>query len=237
MDAPFVKEGQPVEVQLSHNPGVKIPGGKVDYIFPWLDRKTRDVKVRLAFDNPDGRLKPEMYASVVIKANLGREALLADSASVIRSGVRNVVFVETEPGTFEPRNVDLGVELDGAVEITAGVREGEAVVVNGQFMLDSESRLKEALQKFDKVEESETVQPPEASHDHSGHAAHAEASVKTVSGDPLEALRALEAQGCTHTCPMPEHFYVCGKGPGKCADCGMVLKPISELKQRFGEKP
>lgn len=211
MDAPFVKEGQPVEVELPYSPTVEIPAGKVDYIFPWLDRKTRDVKARLAFDNSRGHLKPEMYANVTIQADLGREALLADGAAVIRSGVRNVVFVETGPGSYQPREVRLGVELNGAVEIADGVREGESIVVNGQFMLDSESRLKEALQKYEKTEEEDQG-----------------------SDDPLSALKALEAKGCTHTCPMPEHFHICGKGPGECPECGMLLKPIAELKAKFG---
>jgi RND family efflux transporter MFP subunit len=211
MDAPFVKEGQPVEVELSYEPTVKIPAGRVDYIFPWLDRKTRDIKARLAFDNSQGHLKPEMYANVTIEADLGREALMVDSAAVIRSGVRNVLFVETGPGTYQSRTVDLGVELNGSVEVTGGVREGEAVVVNGQFMLDSESRLKEALQKYEQADEEEQR-----------------------TGDPLEDLEGLEDKGCTFTCPMPEHFHICGKGPGDCPECGMSLKPISEVKKRLG---
>jgi Cu(I)/Ag(I) efflux system membrane fusion protein/cobalt-zinc-cadmium efflux system membrane fusion protein len=152
MDVPFVKVGQVVEVDLPYAPGIEVPQGRVDYVFPWLDRKTRDVKARLVFDNRDGNLKPDMYASVVVHADLGREALLIDNAAVIRSGVRNVVFVETGPGTYESRSVRLGVELDDTVEIIEGVGEGEQVVVNGQFMLDSESRLKEALQKYEKGE-------------------------------------------------------------------------------------
>jgi Cu(I)/Ag(I) efflux system membrane fusion protein/cobalt-zinc-cadmium efflux system membrane fusion protein len=211
MDAPFVKEGQPVEVELSYGPTVKIPAGKVDYIFPWLDRKTRDIKARLVFDNPQGYLKPEMYANVTIKADLDREALLVDSSAVIRSGVRNVIFVETGPGTYQPRTVDLGVELNGSVEITGGVREGEFVVVNGQFMLDSESRLKEALQKYEKT-----------------------GGENREAGDPLGELEELEDKGCTFTCPMPEHFHVCDKGPGECPECGMSLKPIGEVKRRLG---
>jgi len=211
MDAPFVKEGQPVEVELSYEPTVKIPAGKVDYIFPWLDRQTRDIKARLAFDNSRGLLKPEMYSNVTIKADLGREALLVDSAAVIRSGVRNVLFVETKPGTYQPRTVKLGVELNGTVEVAEGVREGESVVINGQFMLDSESRLKEALQKYEQPDEK-----------------------GQQTGDPLKSLEAREAEGCTYTCPMPEHFHICGKGPGECPECGMVLKPIAELKAKFG---
>lgn len=211
MDAPFVKEGQPVEVELPYDPTAELPEGKVDYIFPWLDRQTRDVKARLVFDNSRGLLKPEMYSNVTIEADLGRESLLVDSAAVIRSGVRNVVFVETGPGTYQPRAVKLGVELNGTVEVAEGVREGESVVVNGQFMLDSESRLKEALQKYEQPDEE-----------------------KQKEGDPLKALEALEAKGCTHTCPMPEHFHICGKGPGECPECGMVLKPIAELKAKFG---
>jgi Cu(I)/Ag(I) efflux system membrane fusion protein len=219
MDAPFVREGQDVTVELPHAPALSFPKGKVDFVFPWLDRQTRDFKARLVFDNPEGLLKPEMYATVHIHADLGREALLADSSAVIRSGVRNVVFVETGPGAFEPRTVDLGAEVNGAVEIVEGLAAGERVVVNGQFMLDSESRLKEALQKFEKVEEEE----PDAG--------------KHVHTDPATALKHLENQGCTHTCPMTEHFHICGKDASRCPECGMLLKPIDEVRKQFGIEP
>ncbi len=232
MDVPFVEVGQKVIVDLPYAPGTEVEG-RVDYIFPWLDQKTRDVKARLVFNNPDGQLKPEMYASVTIQADLKEEALLVDDSAVLRSGTRNVVFVDRGEGTFEPRQIELGRQVDGAVEVLDGLKAGEQVVINGQFMLDSESRLKESLQKFEAAAgeaDGEAVQQPGHDHAEPGPAGD---PAKRISGDPAKDLDALEAKGCTHTCPMPEHFYVCGQGPGECDDCGMTLKPIAEVRERF----
>jgi len=148
MDAPFVREGQQVTVELPYDPAAGHITGRVDYIYPWLNEKSRELEVRLVFDNPGLRLKPQMYVTALIQAELGREAVVVDDSAVIRSGRRNVVFVELEPGLYAPRSVELGVLADAGLEITAGLRAGQRVVVNGQFMLDSESRLKEALQKL-----------------------------------------------------------------------------------------
>lgn len=103
----------------------------------------------MVFDNTSGYLKPGMYVTATLHGDLGREGVLVDDAAVIRSGERNVAFVEVETGTFEPRIVKLGVQMDDRVEVLEGIADGEQVVTNGQFMLDSESRLKEALTKFE----------------------------------------------------------------------------------------
>lgn len=236
MDVPFVKVGQKVVVHLPYTPGSEVEG-RVDYIFPWLDKKTRDVKARLVFNNKDGLLKPEMYASVTIQADLKEQALLVDDAAVLRSGLRNVVFVDKGGGTFEPREIELGRQVEGSIEVRSGLEAGEEVVVNGQFMLDSESRLKESLQKFEAAAKEvggQANHPP--GHDHADPGSGGDAA-KRISGDPAKDLDALEAKGCTYTCPMPEHFYVCGHGPGECIDCGMTLKPISEVRARFAPGP
>ena len=206
MDVPFVKLGAEAIVRLPYVAGPPLTG-RVDYVFPWLEPKTRDVKARLVFDNPDGRLKPEMYVHIDVEADLGEEALLVDSSAVIRSGVRNVLFVEMERGTFEPRMVELGRELESTIEILSGVEEGEAVVINGQFMLDSESRLTEALQKFGRAENEQDQ------------------------WDAVTSLEHLQGGGCTHTCSMPEHFHSCGKGAGKCPECGMTMVEVEGLLQ------
>ena len=146
-EVPWVRKGQPVVMDLPYIPG-KFFRGTVNYVYPYLDEKTRDIKVRLIFDNPGLEMKPQMYANVQLESHLGRVIAVPEEA-VIRSGKRNVMFVALGGGRFLPRDVTLGPEgQDGLVQVISGVDEGEVVVTSAQFMLDSESRLKEAIQKM-----------------------------------------------------------------------------------------
>jgi Cu(I)/Ag(I) efflux system membrane fusion protein/cobalt-zinc-cadmium efflux system membrane fusion protein len=121
----------------------------VTFIYPYLQPKTRDVVIRLEFENPDLEIKPDMYADVEIKSVGDDQGLIIPSEALIRSGTRNIVFVVRGEGEFSPRDVVLGPSLDGGnVQVLAGLFEGETVVTSGQFLLDSESKLKEAVQKM-----------------------------------------------------------------------------------------
>ena len=147
-ELPWVKVGQTAIMTLPYLPGREFIG-KVAYVYPYLQRKTRDVVIRLEFANPELELKPDMYADVSIESTLEREGLIIPSEAVIRSGARNVVFVTRGDGKFSPRDVTLGQALDaGRIQILTGIAVGEQVVTSGQFLLDSESKLKEAVQKM-----------------------------------------------------------------------------------------
>ncbi|MDX2454362.1 efflux RND transporter periplasmic adaptor subunit, partial [Desulfosarcina sp.] len=123
--------------------------GEVLFIYPYLDPKTRTARLRLSFPNPDDKLKPGMYANVYLQNTLPGERLVVPQEAVIDSGVRKRVFVSRGKGKFEAREVTLGVEgNDYMFEVIDGLAEGEEIVVSGQFMLDSESRLKEAIAKM-----------------------------------------------------------------------------------------
>ncbi len=140
--------GQDAEMTLPYQPG-KVYSGKVAYIYPYLQQKTRDVVIRLEFENPGLKLKPDMYADVHIKSVSGEQGLLIPSEAVIRSGKRNVVFVTREENKFKACEVTLGLTLDGGWQhILSGLEPGDVVVTSGQFLLDSESKLKEAVQKM-----------------------------------------------------------------------------------------
>ena len=105
--------------------------------------------IRIEFDNPNLELKPDMYANVFIKTSADKEGILVPNEAVIRSGERNVVFVTRGDGKFMPRDVTLGMSVDNAkVQVLKGVAPGETVVTSGEFLLDSESKLKEATQKM-----------------------------------------------------------------------------------------
>ncbi|HKJ69139.1 MAG TPA: efflux RND transporter periplasmic adaptor subunit [bacterium] len=147
-ELPWVQEGQQVEMNLSYMPG-KILEGYVDYIYPYLDDKTRTVKVRVVFANGDQELKPGMYSNVRIESEIGTEVPSIPEESVIWSGERTLIFIALGEGRFVPRDVKLGaLSGDGYYEVLSGVQPGETVVTSGQFLLDSESKLKEALQKM-----------------------------------------------------------------------------------------
>ena len=147
-ELPWVRKEMPAVMDLPYVPGKQFKG-KVLFIYPYLDMKTRTARLRLAFENPTDELKPGMYANVRLHSELPGESLAIPQEAVIDSGTRRVVFVSRGKGKFEPRDVQLGVECDNfEVQVLDGLTEGEKIVVSGQFMLDSESRLREAIQKM-----------------------------------------------------------------------------------------
>ncbi len=143
-----VKKGQQAEMTLPYLPGEKYRG-EVAYIYPYLQRRTRDVVVLLKFSNPDLFLKPDMYADVRIRTTAGEKGIHVPRQAVLRSGKRDIVFVRREQGKFTPREVKLGMPLDNdRIQVLEGLAPGEQVVTSGQFMLDSESKLREGSQKM-----------------------------------------------------------------------------------------
>jgi membrane fusion protein, copper/silver efflux system len=143
VNLPFVKIGQPALIQLPYQPG-KTLRGRVAFIDPVLDEKTRTVKARLEFSNPGEMLKPEMYVDVIFGGYRGRGIAVPDSA-VISTGERTIVFVSKGDGIFEPREVTVGTKVRGFYEIKTGISAGEKVVTGANFLLDSESKLKASM--------------------------------------------------------------------------------------------
>ena len=139
----LIRLGQSAAVKLPFLPGGMLTG-KAIYIYPALDPKARTAKVRFEFPNPGGALKPEMFANVEIRVDLGRRLVVPEGA-VIDSGLRQVAIVDKGQGYFEPREVKLGVRADDEVEVIQGLKAGERVVTSANFLIDSESRLREAV--------------------------------------------------------------------------------------------
>ena len=146
-ELPWVQVGDEVEMTLSGIPGRTFTG-ELDYIYPYAEARTRSVRVRLTFDNSELLLKPEMFAEVVIKSDKRVDAIVIPSEAVVRSGQSERVFVVRAPGKFEPTTVELGYQSDGQVAVLDGINEGDEVVVSAQFLVDSESSLREATQKM-----------------------------------------------------------------------------------------
>lgn len=145
---PWVRVGQEARMSLPYIPNRDF-AGQVTYIYPYLDKQTRVIKVRLEFENPSLALKPAMYANVTLRADLDTSALLISREAFIDSGLRKVAFLALGDGKFQPREIQTGVEAeDGMVEVQHGLEEGDRVVTSGQFLLDAESKLKEAIAKM-----------------------------------------------------------------------------------------
>ena len=123
--------------------------GQVGRILPQVDDQTRAVSARIVVPNADGFLRPGMFTDVKFVAQLDESAVLVPDMAVLRSGERNTVFVALDGGFFEAREVQLGNRSEGGnYEVLGGLSGGERVVTSGQFMLDSESQLREAIQKM-----------------------------------------------------------------------------------------
>ena len=118
--------------------------GRVIFIDPILDPKTRTAKVRLEFPNRTGELRPEMFGEVTMQAPV-RQGLRIPVDAVIDSGTRKVVFVAVGQGKFQPREVKLGAASADVVEVLSGLEAGEQVVTRANFLIDSESRLRASL--------------------------------------------------------------------------------------------
>jgi len=146
-ELPWVRVGDRADMRLAAIPGSTYHG-RVNYIYPYAEAKTRTIQVRLAFDNPLLLLKPELFADVTIYARRQVDAIVIPAAAVVRSGTRDQVFVVRAPGKFEPRPVILGLASSGEVQVLEGIQVGDEVVTSAQFLIDSESNLREATAKM-----------------------------------------------------------------------------------------
>ena len=198
-DLAYVKLGQEAAATLDCLPDREFLG-RVTYIYPNVDEKTRTTQVRMEFHNPGYFLKPGMFATIRVAAELEQSALLAPDMAILRSGENATVFVALEGGRFEPRAVTLGVEAgEDAYQILSGLKEGERIVTSGQFMLDSESQLRETIQKMSKPKKCEEA----ASGISAGMTQH-------LTNDRMMSARTLAIQStpAKFVCPMPEHASI-----------------------------
>lgn len=145
--ADWVEVNQPAEVTLAFLPG-RTWEGRVEYIYPSLDPKTRTLKARLRFPNPDEALKPNMYANVIIYGGPKDDVVVIPIEALIRTGREERVVIALGEGRFESRTVRAGIESGEWVEVIEGVQPGEDIVVSGQFLIDSEASLKASMMRM-----------------------------------------------------------------------------------------
>jgi RND family efflux transporter MFP subunit len=155
-ELPWIKIGQKAEMNLSYFPGKKFQG-KVTYIDPFMDSKTRTLKVRMEFDNPAWKLKPNMYANVTLKSAIAKKSIAVPEEAVIHSGEKETVIVQNSSGGFDSRVLTLGAQANGYYQVIKGLKAGENVVTSSSFLLDSESRLKDALSKLQAEKKDKSI--------------------------------------------------------------------------------
>jgi len=213
-DAAFVALGAGAKIALTFQPGT-ILEGKVSYIYPTLNPRTRTLRVRIELDNPEMRLKLDSFATVSIASAAAEATLLIPTEAVIHSGMRSLVFVAQALGRYEAREVVVGHSGENYVSsVLSGLQEGERIVTSGQFLLDSESQLQESVQKMLEARL---------------HASSPEAGVKSV--EKVEAGGAApKGVGAEKESQKTKGYWTCGmhpqiveEEPGSCPICAMDL--------------
>ncbi len=255
---PYVGIGHDAVMTLPYIPGARFEG-RVIYVYPYLDEKTREVRARVEFDNPELLLKPGMFANIEIRSTLDGQRVLVPSEAILDTGERRVAFVSLGEGRFEPREVSLGVEADGGrVEVTSGLRPGEKVVTSGQFLLDSEARIREGLAKMIKGQlaadqeadvavegESElTAIPPDVDRHLTALLESALAISDTLAGDstdgvaePAAAVAAAADALLATTIPDHPHFWHEHEGLDVVRDRALEVAKhtdLAEVRAAFG---
>jgi membrane fusion protein, copper/silver efflux system len=187
-DFPSIKLGQRVDITSQSYPGRTFTG-RVAFVYPFLDPKTRTVKVRVELPNPGLKLKPDMFVAASIKVPLG-ESLAVPVTAVMDTGKRQVAWVEIKPGIFEPRDVKVGERVGDQVQILSGLLRGDKVAASGGYLIDSEAQLRggggsHAGHEGTKMEEKKG----EPSAGHEGHGASPAAPAKKKSDMDMNDMK------------------------------------------------
>ena len=216
-DLATVELGMAAEVTLPYQPG-RTWRGKVAFVNPIVDTGTRTVKVRIEVANEDYALKPDMFADVVLRRELG-DALFVPESAVLKPGDRQIVFLDLGDGRLAPREIETGARVEGGYAVLSGIAEGDKVVTSANFLIDSESSLKAVLSSMGAA--------PAAGGPHAGHAVGQPASAPVASPAPAAPPKARSTpppKVAAYACPM--HPEVTSDKPASCRICGMDLEPL-----------
>ncbi len=212
-DLTTVELGMAAEVTLPYQPG-RTWRGRVAFVNPIVEPGTRTVKVRIEVANEDYALKPDMFADVVLRRELG-DALFVPESAVLKPGDRQLVFLDRGDGRLEPREIETGARVEGGYAVLSGLVEGDKVVTSANFLIDSESSLKAVLSSMGAT--------PPTGGPHAAHAGGTPASAPEATPAPAAPpkAKATPAAKAAYVCPM--HPEVTSDRPGSCRICGMDL--------------
>ncbi|MFA8344326.1 MAG: efflux RND transporter periplasmic adaptor subunit [Rhodothermaceae bacterium] len=230
-----VEPGSKSQVKFSSFPG-EIFSGKVSFIDPVVDPKTRVLKVRIDLPNKEEKLKPAMFGNVTISGiNYGSHPAV-DESSVIRSGKKNIVVIALGEGKFKPVEVKLGVYSNGYYQALEGIKEGDEIVTSAQFLIDSESSLKAAINQFGSSSATADEMAPQEN-DHKGHEHHKE--MTNEYGVESELIRtgiidveSIDKNGDGKVFQDPMDWNVISDKPGRCPVCDMKLVEVTIAKAK-----
>ncbi|MCK5456719.1 MAG: efflux RND transporter periplasmic adaptor subunit [Melioribacteraceae bacterium] len=236
-----IQLGSETEVRFSYNPGT-IYSGKISFIYPTVNPVTRTTQVRIDIANSNNELKPSMFGSVSINGKPFGELPTIPESAVIRSGKRNIVILSLGEGRFKPVEITKGLYSHGYYQVLSGLKINDMIVSSGQFMIDSESNLRSAINMLNssntdrmesnsetKLEMKEIAQAEQSSDNHV--LAEMESIVRTGEID-VESID-VNGDGSVFECPMD--WNVISDKDGRCPTCNMFLKEysIEETKQNL----
>ncbi len=238
-ELPKISLGDKAKVTFDYLPG-KSYDGKISFIYPVLDNKTRTIKVRIDLPNPKGELKPGMYAAVDIKGkNLGTYPLVPEQA-VLRSGRQNTVIIALGDGKFKPAQIELGAYANGYYQVLSGLQAGTKIVTSSQFLIDSESNLRAALSGFSGADTTKKMSDEEMKNmkKEDKKAPEAKAGKKKASElirTGVIDVKAIDKDGNGKLYQDVMDWNVISDKPGTCPICGMKLLEfsIAQVKQNL----
>ncbi|MBL0142046.1 MAG: efflux RND transporter periplasmic adaptor subunit [Betaproteobacteria bacterium] len=225
-DIGLIANGRKAQVRINAYPDKRFEG-VVTYVYPTLKMETRTVPVRLELANPGGLLKPGMYAQVELASHGAGQVIAVPVSAVIDSGVRRVVIVQVGEGRFEPHDVELGARSDEWVEVKSGVKEGDAVVVAANFLIDAESNLRAALSGLGGAPKGGGEAKGSVSHHADGtlDAIDAKAGTVTITHQPVASLK---WPGMTMDFALANSSLVSGVKPGAAIGFDFVERKPGE---------
>ena len=249
VDLPWIKLGQKVDLELSYLPG-KTYKGTVTYIYPYINEETKTIKVRTEVRNTSNYdFKPGMFATVKLVSPISVEAVVVPDQAIIRTGERTIAVMSLGGGYFDPREVKLGVSSDGLVQVLEGIKEGEKIVISSQFLIDSESNLKAAIQQMRGHEGMDMSKPMDGKNmedgkgkmedgkknedkidhnqmkDEDSHSEQDETSSLIRKG--TIDLKSIDRNKDGKVYQDQMDWNVISDKPGKCPICGMKLKEVT----------
>jgi len=214
-----IQVGAEAEITFNYSPG-KIYTGKITFIYPTVDPVSRTISVRINLPNRDSNLKPAMFGNVVIKGEEHGEMPSIPESSVIRSGKKNIVVLGLGEGRFKPVEVTLGSYSDGYYQVLNGLKLNDKIVTSGQFMLDSESSLRSAINLFSSADSKMEKTTDENEHIHAGEE-------NSIIRKGIIDVESIDSNGDGKVFQDPMDWNVISDEDGRCPVCGMFLKEVT----------